>query len=95
MLGGYIQLYGQIMNTSPGGGSDVGGRIRVLDGFGQITINNPTTRSLVLNTLDTGLDPSGIGRGVAGIIDITNVSVDQATNAVSAVHTVYAQQRAR
>jgi hypothetical protein len=66
----------------------------VLDGFGQITINNPTTRSLVLNTLDTGLDPSGVGRGVAGVIDITNVSIDQATNAVSAVRTVYTRNSA-
>lgn len=84
VLGGYVQLYGQIMNTSP-----TVGRIRVLDGFGQISITNTTGLGLVLNTLDTGQDPSGVGRGVAGVVDITNVSVNQATNAVSAVHTVY------
>lgn len=89
VLGGYVQLYGQIMNTSP-----TVGRIRVLDGFGQINITNTTGLGLVLNTLDTGQDPSGVGRGVAGVIDITNVSVNQATNAVSAVHTVYTRNSA-
>lgn len=60
--GGYIQLYGQVMNTSDTGA----GVLRVLDGYGQIAITNPTGRDLVLGNLDAG-------RGVAGKIDITDV----------------------
>ncbi|RZL64885.1 MAG: leukotoxin LktA family filamentous adhesin [Variovorax sp.] len=71
--GGYIQLYGQIMNTSSTGG----GTLRALDGYGQIVVNNPTGLSVVINKLDTGKDASGTGRGIAGIIDITDIrSID-------------------
>ena len=71
--GGYIQLYGQIMNTSSTGG----GTLRALDGYGQILVNNPTGLAVVINKLDTGKDASGTGRGIAGIIDITDIhSID-------------------
>src|SRR5690606_41618281 len=69
--GGYIQLYGQIMSTSKNGA----GKLAVLDGFGKININNTSGLDIVLNTMDTGLDVAGDGRGVEGVSDITDIRV--------------------
>ena len=83
--GGYIQLYGQILDTSPNAG-----QLKVLDGFGSISIDNQTTDPVVLSTLNTGPDPSGTGRGTAGVIDITDVHLDSANSQqVDVTHTVY------
>ena len=87
--GGYVQLFGQIMNTSPGAG-----QINVLDGYGTINIVNNTGLTVVLAGLSTGVDPSGTGRGVAGVIDITDVTRVDATTSplvpvVDITHTVY------
>ncbi|WP_374319346.1 leukotoxin LktA family filamentous adhesin [Aquabacterium sp.] len=60
--GGYIKLFGAIYNTNLNGG----GELRVLDGYGQIKVDNETSLSLLVNTLDTG-------RGVAGKIEITDL----------------------
>ena len=60
--GGYIELFGQIFNTNGNGG----GKLRVLDGYGQISIDNQTALPVWINTLDTG-------RGVTGEINITNI----------------------
>lgn len=60
--GGYIELFGQIFNTNNQGG----GKLRVLDGYGQIKVDNGTDLPLWVNTLDTG-------RGVKGEIRITNI----------------------
>lgn len=68
--GGYIQLFGQIMNTS--GSSNVG-RLNVLDGFGTIDINNASTIPVVLRNLNTGDDTTGTLRGIEGKIEITDV----------------------
>ena len=66
--GGYIELYGQIFNTNAQGG----GKLNVLDGYGQVKVNNQTSLPIMLNTLDTG-------RGVQGKINITNITgVDSA-----------------
>ncbi|MEH6446127.1 MAG: hypothetical protein V7784_19710, partial [Oceanospirillaceae bacterium] len=62
VYGGYIQLYGQILNTSNTGT----GVLKVLDGYGTINVSNPTSRDVVINKLNTG-------RGVAGVIDITDI----------------------
>ena len=48
--------------------------IRDRDGYGQIAITNPSGKDIVLARLDTG-------RGVAGIIDITDVQYIDANNA--------------
>ncbi|MCP4765350.1 MAG: hypothetical protein GY875_03690, partial [Gammaproteobacteria bacterium] len=63
--GGYIQIFGQVFNTN---GSKVAGnaRLRALDGYGEIKVDNLTSKSLYLNTLDAG-------QGVDGKISITNV----------------------
>ncbi|OJX15880.1 MAG: hypothetical protein BGO82_13335 [Devosia sp. 67-54] len=86
--GGSIQLYGQIMNTASSGG-----QLNVLDGFGTIDIANSSAIPVVLATLKTGDDPTGSGRGTAGVIDImdiTGVNVSNpATPVVSATHTIY------
>src|SRR6185437_6283032 len=86
--GGSIQLYGQIMNTASSGG-----QLNVLDGFGTINITNTSNIPVVLSTLSTGDDPSGNGRGTAGVIDITDVTGVDATIAslpvVSVKHTIY------
>jgi hypothetical protein len=91
VLGGYVQLYGQIMNTSkPNADGSAVGRIRVLDGFGQINLTNNSSYDVYVTTLNTGLDNSGTGRGVAGVIDITNIlNVNDTTGVVSALRTVY------
>ena len=58
--GGYMQLYGDIFSTG-------NGRLKVLDGYGRITVNNSSGYNLALNRLDTG-------PGVAGTIKITDTS---------------------
>lgn len=61
--GGFIELFGQIFNTNQSGG----GQLRVLDGYGQIKVDNQTSLDLVVNLLDTG-------RGVQGQINISNIT---------------------
>ncbi|TVT46933.1 MAG: leukotoxin LktA family filamentous adhesin [Denitromonas halophila] len=86
--GGYIQLYGQILNTA-GSAS----RLKVLDGFGQIVVTNPTDRAVVVNNLSTGTDADGSGRGVRGVIDITDIQRVNTTNGTSdAIHTVITRE---
>ncbi len=85
--GGNIQVYGQILNTNSSGG----GILRALDGYGQITVNNPTGLAVVINNLDTGADPTGTGRGIAGVIDITDIQSINGTNVVTK-HTVYKRE---
>lgn len=85
--GGYIQLYGQIMNTANNGA----GKLSVLDGFGQININNTLGLSVVLNSIDTGLDKAGDGRGVKGVIDITDIRVDS-SGRMSSTQTVITRE---
>lgn len=58
--GGYIQLYGDIFSTG-------NGRLKVLDGYGKIVVNNTSNKNLAVNRLDTG-------PGVAGMIKITDTS---------------------
>ena len=62
VAGGYIELFGQIFNTN----NVAGGKLRVLDGYGQIKIDNQTNLDLMLNVLDTG-------HGAHGEINITNI----------------------
>lgn len=45
--GGYMELFGEILNTG-------GGRIRVMDGFGRINIANHSGFDLQMNGLDAG-----------------------------------------
>ncbi|MBL8492383.1 MAG: hypothetical protein JNM82_16500, partial [Rhodocyclaceae bacterium] len=87
--GGYIQLYGQIINTGDPGGANAG-KLRVLDGYGQIRITNPTGLPVVINTLDAGSDPSGALRGTQGKIDIMDIqSVDPVHHTSDVIHSVY------
>ena len=81
--GGYIQLFGQIMNTSDGAG-----KLNVLDGFGKIDITNTGNISVVLKSLSTGEDPAGDLRGTKGKIEITDVigvNVTDPTNPVVSI----------
>ncbi len=71
--GGYIQLYGQIINTAYAGSGDPVGRLNVLDGFGTINIVNNSAIPVVLQTLHTGEDRDGNGRGTKGQIEISDV----------------------
>ncbi|WP_299742259.1 leukotoxin LktA family filamentous adhesin [Devosia sp.] len=88
--GGFIQLYGQIMNTASSGG-----QLNVLDGFGTINITNTSNIPVVLQTLSAGADSSGNGRGTAGIIDITDIVGVNTSNAanpvISVKRTVYSR----
>ncbi|RZI65243.1 MAG: leukotoxin LktA family filamentous adhesin, partial [Variovorax sp.] len=85
--GGYIQVYGQIMNTSSNAGT-----LRALDGYGQIVVNNPTGLAVVINKLDTGKDSTGTGRGIAGIIDITDIQGVGNGSALTSTRTVYKRE---
>ena len=58
--GGYMQLYGDIFSTG-------NGKLKVLDGYGQIVINNTSNKNLTVNRLDTGT-------GIEGMIKITDTS---------------------
>ena len=91
--GGRIQVYGQIINTTPEGASPSSegtGQLNVLDGFGKINIDNQTNYALTLQTLDTGLDKEGTGRGTKGEIEITDVRLNVANSQqVDVVHTIY------
>ena len=78
--GGYVQLFGQIMNTAKEGAAT--GKVRALDGYGTITIHNASSKDIVINKLDAG-------SGNAGIIDITDVQND----AGDAIHTVYTSNK--
>lgn len=73
--GGNITLFGQIINTASGSGSAGTGKLAVLDGFGQIAVNNQSSLPVELKSIDTGVDPDPPkpGRGTVGIIDITDV----------------------
>ena len=62
--GGYIQLYGDIFSTG-------NGRLKVLDGYGKIIVDNTSNKNLAVNRLDTG-------PGVAGMIKITDTSTKTA-----------------
>ncbi|KPJ89050.1 MAG: hypothetical protein AMJ53_16125, partial [Gammaproteobacteria bacterium SG8_11] len=62
--GGYVEVFGEIMNTSQG-------QIKVLDGYGQIHVNNQTGYDLVTNEMDTG-------RGVEGRLKITDTLITEA-----------------
>ncbi|MCA3120832.1 MAG: leukotoxin LktA family filamentous adhesin, partial [Rhodocyclaceae bacterium] len=59
--GGYMELFGAIMNTG-------GGQLKVMDGFGRIQVSNTTGVPLQLNVLDTG------GNGIEGKIRITDTN---------------------
>src|SRR6185437_6716521 len=73
--GGYVQLFGQIINTAdPGAGNTPVGQINVLDGFGTINVTNTSNIPVVLQTLDTGSDDSGTGAGIEGVIDLTDIT---------------------
>ncbi|PKP69224.1 MAG: hypothetical protein CVT82_11785, partial [Alphaproteobacteria bacterium HGW-Alphaproteobacteria-4] len=78
--GGYIQLFGQIMNTAS---STAVGRLNVLDGFGTINIANASNIPVVLRNLSTGEDPTGTLRGIEGRIEITDVTGLVTTGAYS------------
>ena len=69
--GGYIELFGQIFNTN----QNNGGKLRVMDGYGQIKVDNETSLPLWVNLLDTG-------RGVSGEINITNIAGIRPDNSV-------------
>ncbi|WP_186301646.1 leukotoxin LktA family filamentous adhesin [Denitromonas halophila] len=60
MGGGHMELFGNIFSTG-------NGQLKVLDGYGRITVNNTSNYDVVLNRLDTG-------PGVEGTIKITDLA---------------------
>ncbi len=52
-MGGYMELFGHIMNTSVG-------ELRVMDGYSKINITNETDLAVKLSTINTGDDIEGI-----------------------------------
>lgn len=78
--GGYVQLYGQIMNTAQDGAAT--GKVRALDGYGTINITNNSGKDIVIHKLDTG-------SGIAGIIDITDIQ----DSTGKAIHTRYTSEQ--
>ncbi len=76
--GGFIQVLGQIMNTSANGK----GKLRVLDGYGKIRVDNQSDYPLYVNSVSTG-------RGVEGIVDITDIREQEDGKIKTLVNTVY------
>jgi hypothetical protein len=68
--GGYIELFGHVLSTGAG-------EIKVLGGYGEITVNNTTTADLVLRRLDV----SQRGGGTLLIVDKAGGSPDVGTKA--------------
>jgi len=50
--GGFMQLFGQIVSTGAG-------ELRVIDGYGRISVVNNSNKALVLNQLDVGVEREG------------------------------------
>ncbi|MDP2102146.1 MAG: leukotoxin LktA family filamentous adhesin [Methylotenera sp.] len=73
--GGYMQLYGDIFSTG-------NGVLKVMDGYGRISVDNTSAYNLKTNQLDTGL-------GVAGHIKITDTSTKTGPNGTSLVTDFY------
>ncbi len=60
--GGYVEIYGHILNTSAGGGE-----IMVADGFGRVNINNNSGKEMVVNNLS-------LSNRISGVIKITDLA---------------------
>lgn len=73
--GGYMQLYGDIFSTG-------NGVLKVMDGYGRISVDNTSAYNLKTNQLDTG-------PGVAGHIKITDTSTKTGPNGTSLVTDFY------
>lgn len=68
--GGYIKLFGTIMNTEDpnllGNGGTTPAGLKVADGFGNITINNSTGKNVAIGNLDAG-------SGAVGRLEISDI----------------------
>jgi len=64
--GGFIQLYGQIVNTGSG-------TLQALDGYGQITITNESNYEIVINNLNAGQEIEGIIKIIDTYSDTTTI----------------------
>jgi|GEM_PF-5218935 len=60
IMGGYMELVGNIMNTSVGG-------LRILDGYGRVTVDNPSLYPVLLRSIQTG-------SGMEGTLKITDLA---------------------
>ncbi|RKZ70402.1 MAG: hypothetical protein DRQ44_00855, partial [Gammaproteobacteria bacterium] len=75
VAGGYVDLYGHIINSwlnegSPGSISEVNnGEIQVMDGYGKVVVDNQTN-------LDVRIEGITTGTGVTGRIRITDLDYD-------------------
>jgi hypothetical protein len=58
--GGYMELYGHILNTGQG-------ELRVLDGYGRVNIDNQTNKDLAVKSVNPGI-------GVDGFLKITDTA---------------------
>ena len=83
--GGFIQMTGHVISTG-------NGKIRALDGYGQITVDNQTDVELLLNRLDTGGE-SGV-QGKVVIVDASQTVVDASGKQVP-LATTYAYDRTK
>ena len=60
--GGYVELYGQIINTDYNGK----GQVTVLDGFPKFSLDNNMGKKVILNNID-------IGEKITGVVKITDL----------------------
>ncbi|QDL54472.1 leukotoxin LktA family filamentous adhesin [Rhodoferax aquaticus] len=83
--GGYIQIYGQVYNTAQNGA----GKLKALDGYGQINITNTSGLDIELTKLDTG-------KGVAGVIEISDIqSFNDTTGVATIKKTTYTRENGK
>jgi len=60
IMGGYMELFGTIMNTAVG-------ELRVMDGYGRISVTNPSSYPVRLTSMNTG-------SGIEGTVKITDLA---------------------
>ncbi|MGP0702844.1 hypothetical protein, partial [Escherichia coli] len=70
-----LEIYGNIFSTGSG-------KLRTIDGYGRISIDNQTGYEMTLNRLD-------VGPGIAGTIKITDTAPDKRIDADTPLTTIY------
>jgi filamentous hemagglutinin family protein len=81
--GGFIEIVGKLISTG-------GGKLRAIDGYGDIIINNKTKYQVDIGRLNTG-EGKTFGRGIEGVIRLVDAGKEAPTSSGRALVTEYRQ----